>query len=141
MPIDTISRVARIRVNTVSGMATQPEGVGSLTGSRAFRAPSTLSAAIAAAYAKALPFGFSVQIQADHWRSVTTRGRSLWEAAELAESRLGASIVKRAGRHEFSIQAAWQSGLSGSLDVDGRNWPVAGVRESGVWLWRRAGIR
>ena len=32
------------------GIATQPEGVGSLTGSRAFRAPSTLSAALTAAY-------------------------------------------------------------------------------------------
>ena len=119
------------------GIATQPEGVGSLSGSRAFRAPSTLSAAITTAYAKALPFGFSVHVQADYWQTVATRGRSLWEAAELAESRVGASLVKRAGRHEFSVQAAWQSGLSGSLDVDGRNWPVAGVRENGVWLtWR-----
>ena len=124
------------------GIATQPEGVGSLSGSRSFRAPSTLSAAITAAYAKALPFGFSVHVQADHWQTVATRGRSLWESAELAESRLGASLVKRAGRHEFSIQAAWQSGLSGSLDVDGRNWPVAGVRESGLWLtWRGTGGR
>ena len=124
------------------GMATQPEGAGSLTGSRAFRAPSTVSAAITAAYAKAMPYGFSVHVQADHWRTVATHGRSLWESAELAESRLGASLVKRAGRHEFSMQAAWQSGLSGSLAVDGRNWLVTGVRESGVWLtWRRAGIR
>ena len=55
---------------------------------------------------------------------------------------LGASVVKRAGPHEFSIQAVWQSGLSGSLGVDGRVWPVAGVRERGVWLtWRGTGIR
>ena len=125
-----------------SGMATQPEGAGSLTGSRAFRAPSTVSATITAAYAKAMPYGFSVHVQADHWRTVATHGRSLWESAELAESRLGASLVKRAGRHELSMQAAWQSGLSGSLAVDGRNWPVTGVRESGVWLtWRSAGFR
>ena len=124
------------------GIATQPEAVGSLTGSRAFRAPSTVSAAVTAAYAKALPHGFSMHVQADHWRTVATHGRSLWESAELKESRLGASVVKRAGPHEFSIQAVWQSGLSGSLDVDGRVWPVAGVRERGVWLtWRGTGIR
>ena len=124
------------------GIATQPEAVGSLTGSRAFRAPSTVSAAVTAAYAKPLPHGFSMHVQADHWRTVATHGRSLWESAELAESRLGASVVKRAGPHEFSIQAVWQSGLSGSLGVDGRVWPVAGVRERGVWLtWRGTGIR
>ena len=125
-----------------AGVAIQPEGVGSLTGTRAFRAPSTVSAVITAAYAKVLPYGFSVHVQADHWRTVATHGRSLWESAELAESRLRASLVKRAGRHEFAVQAAWQSGLSGSLAVDGRIWPVVGVRESGLWLtWRRAGIR
>ena len=124
------------------GIATQPEGVGSLTGSRGFRAPATVSAAVTAAYVKPLPHGFSVHVQADHWRTVATYGRSLWESAELAESRLGASVVKRAGPHEFSIQAVWQSGLSGSLGIDGRIWPVAGVRERGVWLtWRSAGIR
>ena len=124
------------------GIAAQPEAVGSLTGSRAFRAPSTVSAAVTAAYAKALPYGFSMHVQADHWRTVATHGRSLWESAELAESRVGASVVKRAGPHEFSIQAAWQSGLSGSLGVDGRAWPVAGERERGVWLrWRGTGIR
>lgn len=124
------------------GIAMQPEAVGSLTGSRAFRAPSTVSAAVTAAYAKALPLGFSVHVQADHWRTVATYGRSLWKSADLAESRVGASVVKRAGAHEFSIQAVWQSGLSGSLDVDGRVWPVAGVRERGVWLtWRGTGIR
>ena len=110
-----------------SGIASQPEGAGSLTGSRAFRAPSTLSAAVTAAYAKALPHGFSLHVQADHWRTVATRGRSLWESAELSESRFGASLVKRAGRHEFAVQAAWQSGLAGSLDVDGRSWPVGGL--------------
>ena len=124
------------------GIATQPEAVGSLTGSRAFRAPSTVSAAVTAAYAKALPHGFSMHVQADHWRTVATHGRSLWESAELAESRVGASVVKRAGPLEFSIQAVWQSGLSGSLGVDGRAWPVAGERERGVWLtWRGTGIR
>lgn len=121
------------------GLAFQPEGAGSLTGSRAFRAPATASAAITAAYAKGLRGGFSVHLQADHWRTLAAEGRSLWENAELAESRLTASVAKRAGRHEFALQAAWQSGVVGSLKVDGRNWPLAGVREAGAWLtWRYA---
>jgi len=67
---------------------------------------------------------------------------SLWESAELARSRSGASPVKRAGRHEFSMPAAWQSVLSGAAGFDDRNRPVAGVREIGAWLmWRSAGTR
>ena len=136
----------RIRGLTLrGGIAAQPEGAGSLTGSRAFRAPSTVSAAITAAYGHAFPHGFSAHLQADHWQTVATRGRSLWQDAELSESRISAALVKRfapragGGRHELALQAAWQSGLAGSLDVDGRNWPVAGVRERGVWLtWRHA---
>ena len=122
-----------------SGVAAQPEGAGSLTGTRAFRAPSTVSAAITAAYGRALPHGFSAHLQADHWRTLATQGRSLWQDARLTESRISSAVVKRAGRHEFALQATWQSGLAGSLDVDGRRWPVAGVRERGVWLtWRHA---
>ena len=123
------------------GVAVQPEGAGSLTGSRAFRAPSTVSAAVTAAYGRALPHGFSAHLQADHWRTLSAigRGRSLWQDAQLSESRISAALVKRMGRHEFALQAAWQSGIAGSLDVDGKRWPVAGIRESGVWLtWRHA---
>ena len=120
------------------GIAAQPEGAGSLTGSRAFRAPSTVSAAITAAYGKVLPNGFSAHFQADHWRTLTTQGRSLWENARLNESRLSAALVKRIGRHEVSLQGVWRSGLSGSLDVSGRAWALAPQAESGVWLtWRR----
>ena len=130
----------RIRGLTLrGGVAAQPEGVGSLTGSRAFRAPSTVSATITAAYGRALPHGFSMHLQADHWQTVATQGRSLWQDAELSESRISAALVNRKGRHELALQAAWQSGIAGSLDVDGRNWPVAGLREKGVWLtWRHA---
>ena len=78
------------------GIAAQPEGVGSLTGSRAFRAPSTVSAAITAAYGKTLGYGFSAHIQADYWRTLATRGRSLWRSADLRESRFTAALVKRA---------------------------------------------
>ena len=120
------------------GIAAQPEGAGSLTGSRAFRAPSTVSAAITAAYGKVLPNGLSAHVQADHWRTLATHGRSLWENARLNESRLSAALVKRVGQHEFALQGVWRSGLSGSLDVDGRSWALSPRAESGVWLtWRR----
>ena len=134
-----------------AGVAGQPEGAGSLTGARAFRAPSTVSAAVSGAYAKALPYGFSVHLQADHWRTVATRGRSLWQSADLAESRIGAALVRRfapregvaprggAGRHEVAMQALWQSGLAGSVNAGGRSWAVAGRSDAGVWLsWRYA---
>ena len=121
------------------GLAFQPEGAGSLTGSRAFRAPATASAAITAAYAKGLRGGFSVHLQADHWRTLAAQGRSLWENAELSESRISAGLARRAGRHEVALQAAWQSGVRGALRVAGRDWRLAGIRESGVWLmWRYA---
>ena len=68
----------------------------------------------------------------------------LWQSANLSESRISAALVKRfapregGGRHEIALQFVWQSGLAGSLDVDGKNWPVTGVREQGVWLtWRK----
>ena len=122
-----------------SGMATQPEGAGSLTGSRAFRAPSTVSAAITAAYGRTLRHGFAAHLQADHWRTLITHGRSLWENARLNESRLSAALVKRVGQHEFALQGVWRSGLSGLLDVDGRSWALSPRAESGVWLTWRAG--
>ena len=122
------------------GIAAQPEGVGSLTGSRAFRAPSTVSAAITAAYGKGLPNGFSAHLQADHWRTLTTHGRSLWEGAEIRESRLSAALVKRIGAHEFALQGVWRSGLSGALDVSGKAWTVTPRATRGLWLtwtWKR----
>lgn len=120
------------------GLALQPEGAGSLTGSRAFRAPATASAAITAAYAKGLRGGFSVHLQADHWRTLAAQGRSLWENAELTESRISAGLARRAGDHEVALQAVWQSGVRGALRVAGRDWRLAGIRESGVWLtWRK----
>ena len=79
------------------GIAAQPEGVGSLTGSRAFRAPSAVSAAFTAAYGRHLAVGLSAHLQADHWRTLATQGRSLWEGAQLRESRLSAALVKRFG--------------------------------------------
>ena len=122
------------RLTFRGGFAAQPEGVGSLTGSRAFRAPSAVSAAITAAYAEALPNGFSAHVQADHWRTLATWGRSLWEGAQLSESRISAALVRRIGRHEFALQGVWRSGLSGSLDVSGRSWAVSPQREKGLWL-------
>lgn len=117
-----------------AGVAAQPEGAGSLAGTRAFRAPASVSAAVSAAYGKEWPFGFSTHAQAGHWRLVAAQGRSLWEDADLRETRLSAAVVKRAGPHEFALQGVWRSGLSGSLRVDGRSWALAPQRETGVWL-------
>ena len=119
------------------GLAVQPEGVGALTGSRAFRAPSTVSVAISAAYGKALPNGFAAHLQADHWRTLATHDRSVWEGAAIRESKLTAALVRRTGRHEFALQGVWRSGLSGSLEVQGRAWDLAPNTEVGMWLiWR-----
>ena len=121
-----------------SGLAVQPEGAGPLTGSRAFRAPATVSAALTAAYGRTLRHGLAVHLQADHWRTLTSQGRSLWQGADLTESRISAALVKRAGRHEFALQGVWRSGLSGSLEVDGRIWALNPRAHSGVFLtwWR-----
>ena len=122
------------------GLAVQPEGVGSLTGSRAFRAPSTVSAAITAAYGRTLMPGLSVHLQTDHWRTLATHGRSLWESAQLSESRISAALVRRIGRHEIALQGVWRSGLSGSLDVNRSAWAVAPRAERGVWVTYKAGL-
>ena len=53
------------------------------------------------------------------------RGRSLWEGADIRESRISAALVKRVGVHEFALQGVWRSGLSGSLEVSGKAWAVA----------------
>ena len=66
-------------------------------------------------------------------RSNKNRLLFLWRSANLSESRISAALVKRfapregVGGHEFALQGVWRSGLSGSLDVDGKNWPVEGV--------------
>ena len=121
-----------------SGLAMQPEGVGSLVGSRAFRAPMSVSAAITAAYGKVIGHGLSAHLQADHWRTLATQGRSLWENAVLSESRFSAALVKRFSSHEFALQGVWRSGLSGSLNVSERSWALTPQSESGVWLtWLR----
>ena len=119
------------------GLAAQPEGASSLTGTRAFRAPATLSTSLLVAYGRELAWGLSASLQADHWRTLATRGRSLWEAATLREFLLTAVLISRAGRHEFALQAAWRSGLSGSLDVSRRSWTLAPWPERSVWrIWR-----
>ena len=116
------------------GVAVQPEGVGSLTGARAFRAPSALSVAMTAAYGRDLGQGLSLHVQVDHWRTLATRGRSLWESASLSESRISAALVKRIGANEFTLQGVWRSGLSGSLDVSGKAWALAPKVERGLWV-------
>ena len=117
-----------------AGLAVQPEGVGSLTGLRAFRAPASVSGALTVAYGRHLAVGLSAHIQADHWRTLATHGRSLWESAQLSESRISAALVKRVGVHEFALQGVWRSGLSGSLEVSGKAWAVAPRSTRGLWL-------
>lgn len=121
------------------GLAVQPEGAGPLSGSRAFRAPAALSAAAAAAYSRTLAPGFAAYLQAGHWRTLATQGRSLWEGARLRESRLSAALALRSGAHEWAIQGEWRSGLAGMLDVAGRGYRLAPQAEAGGWLtWRHA---
>ena len=126
-----------------TGLVMQPEGAGSLEGSRSFRAPSTLSTAISAVWGAGVPVtaftgrALSFHIQADHWRTVAAVGRSMWQDAQLRESRLSASLVKRIGKHEISLVGQWQSGLDGALQVNGREWAVNGAGNSGVqFVWR-----
>ena len=73
-------------------------------------------------------------LTAPHWQTLATHGRSLWEGAELSESRIYAALVKAIGLHEFALQGIWRSGLSGSLAVSGRAWALAPRAERGVWL-------
>ena len=127
-----------------TGLVMQPEGAGSLEGSRSFRAPSTLSTAISVVWGAGVPVttaftgsDLSFHIQADHWRTVAAVGRSMWQDAQLRESRLSASLVKRIGKHEISLVGQWQSGLDGALQVNGREWAVDGAGNSGVqFVWR-----
>ena len=116
------------------GVAVQPEGVGSLSGSRAFRAPSTASVSVTVAYGRTLGAGLAAHVQVDHWRTLATHGRSLWQDARLSESRISAALVKRIGKHDFALQGIWRSGLAGSLAVSGRAWALAPRAERGVWL-------
>ena len=44
------------------------------------------------------------------------------------------------GATSWRCRPLWQSGLAGSLDVDGRNWPVAGVPGEERWLTWRSGL-
>ena len=73
-------------------------------------------------------------------------GRSLAHARTDGRFGMNESRFRSAGqahrRHEVSLQGVWRSGLSGSLDVDGRSWALSPRAESGVWLtWRRGVVR
>ena len=83
---------------------------------------------------------FKASFSHEHGRPLPARRR----LGSLSVSRVYAALGKRfapregGGRHEFALQAVWRSGLSGSLDVDGRSWALSPRAESGVWLtWRR----
>ena len=121
-----------------AGVALQPEAAGPLSGSRAFRAPMTASAALSASLTRAWPGGVSAQLSAGHWRTLAAHSRSLWEGAELSESRVALALAKGFGRHELAVQAVWRSGLGGAVAAAGREWRLNPRGERGVWLtWRR----
>ena len=123
-----------------SGLAVQPDGAGPLIGTRSFRAPATLSTSLTIAFGRTLAAGLSIHLQADHWRTLATGGRSLWKSANLRESRLTATFVKRTRGNEFALMGVWHSGLTGALNVSGRSWALAPRPRQGVWLtWTRAG--
>ena len=73
------------RLTLRAGLAVQPEGVGSLTGLRAFRAPASVSGALTVAYGRHLAVGLSAHIQAD------TGGRWPRTAVRCGKARSSAS--------------------------------------------------
>ena len=102
------------------GFAVQPEGTGSLTGERVFRAPVTFSSAISVAFQHSFTQKLSLHIQGNYWMTLNTQPRSLWAGAQLSELRASASLAYRSSRISAELQAQYQGGLSGRLDVAGQ---------------------
>ncbi len=102
------------------GFAVQPEGTGSLTGERVFRAPVTLSSAISVAFQHSFTQKLSLHIQGNYWMTLNTQPRSLWAGAQLSELRASASLAYQSSRIRAELQAQYQGGLSGRLDVAGQ---------------------
>ena len=122
-----------------AGLAIQPEGAGSLAGARSFRAPAVVSAALRIGYARPVSRTVTVWLGADHWRAASIQPRSLWEDADLAETRLTAAFTFQAASHQLTLQGVWQSGLRGRLTVSGRPWILTPRPQRALWLtWRHA---
>ena len=99
------------------GLALQPEGAGSLTGSGVFRAPSTLSSAFSAEFQHNFTATLSLRVQGQYWLTLKTGTRSLWADAQLTEIRASASLHYRLGRMRAILQAQYGGGLRGRLEV------------------------
>ena len=104
-----------------AGIALQPEGAGSLTGERAFRAPSTLSSAFSLAFQHSFTPRLSLHVQGHYWMTLDTGSRSLWAGAQLSEIRASASIIYRSSGLRAILQTQYVGGLSGRLDVAGKS--------------------
>ena len=90
------------------GLALQPEGAGSLTGTGVFRPPSTLSSAFSAAFQHNFTPTLSLHVQGQYWMTLSTGTRSLWADAQLAEFRASASLHYRLGRARAILQAQYR---------------------------------
>ena len=99
------------------GFALQPEGAGSLSGERVFRAPTTLSSAFSVSFQHSFTQNLSLHVQGQYWMTLNTGPRSLWTGAQLSELRASASIGYRSNRIRAVLQAQYQGGVSGRLDV------------------------
>ena len=113
------------------GLAAQPEGAGSLTGSRAFRAPASVSAAVTAAYGKTLAFGFSTHVAGG---SLAHRG----DARPIVVGRRGSSRIA-------PVRRRWSSGRGRTSSpcraCGGRACRVRCEWMGGPGRWRRSGKR
>ena len=103
------------------GLALQPEGAGSLTGTGVFRPPSTLSSAFSAAFQHNFTPTLSLHVQGQYWMTLSTGTRSLWADAQLAEFRASASLHYQLGRARAILQAQYGGGLRGRLEVAERS--------------------
>ena len=103
------------------GLAWQPGGAGPLAGTRTFGAPSTFSAGFSADWLSGTPVpGLTVEFNAQAWGTLAAKARTLWQGADLFESRASAALRYRRGRFSSVLSASLASGLSGYLDLSGR---------------------
>ena len=95
----------------------QPEGAGSLSGERAFRAPATFSSAFSFAWQHSFSANLSLHAQGQYWMTLAAEPRSLWTGMQLSEARASASLVYRHRKATFTLQGQYFGGLGGRLDV------------------------
>ena len=99
------------------GFAMQPEGAGSLSGERAFRAPATFSSAFSFAWQHSFSANLSLHAKGQYWMTLAAQPRSLWTGMQLSEVRASASLVYQHKRSQITLQAQYFGGLGGQLHV------------------------